>query len=116
MCLVLDPIKDNLLCDKEWYEKELYKYNNNARKQKVDDILKSFEQSINRFSYHIKEIECELEGLYDFAIHYYANYILLLVHKSQKRDNLTYQTYMYLKRDVITHQKNVKNLIYILIN
>jgi hypothetical protein len=93
MCLVIDPNKN-----KEYYEKELFKYNNNYRKDKVDKILKSFEKSIQRFSYNIKEIEYELEGLWDFAIQYHAKYILSIVHKYQKNDNLTYHTYLYIKK------------------
>lgn len=96
MCLVLNS-RNALFGNKEHYEKELYRYENNARKNKIEKTLKSFEISLSRFSYHIKEIMLELDELYDFAITYYAKYILSIVNKYQKDKNLLEETYQYLK-------------------
>lgn len=96
MSLVIDS-QNILFTNKEFYEKELNKYHNDDIKKKIEKKLKSFEESISRFSYHIKEIMYEFENLYDFAICYHSKYILSLIFKYQKDKNLFHQTYEYLK-------------------
>lgn len=83
--------------NKNEYDIEIKKYNNDTRKIKINKILKSFEMNIKRFSYRIEEIVFELSNLYDFALRYYSRYLLNLVFKYQKnKKSLIHGTYKFL--------------------
>lgn len=86
-----------LLGNNDEYEKNIYMHDKEILKNIIEKKMSSFVKSIKRFSYVFEEIYAELCDIPDFAIKYYAKYILFIVYTYQKnKTNLLEKTYDYL--------------------
>ena len=109
----LENRDSSLLGDTLIFEAELYRYKNTHRKNTIEKQLIDFERKIKLYRYLSVEIINDLAEMYNFALQYYARYILKLIHTYQTFDkNAVKDVYYFLSEKLTVSEKELLNQDY----